>query len=102
MNTTALLTNFLRRLTCWVNDNIGDGDGTQHIRAIWADDPRMATHLCDKWNGCRRQCAGEIGADSEESGWTVQQLALQRFLMSLSDENLARFVQYIAENGRTL
>lgn len=98
MTSVDIISNFLGRLELWIYDNIGNGDGTQHIREIWKDDPNMAAHLCDKWLGKvqkAKQCAGE---DADASA--VQGIALIDFLTSLDEKEHRTFIRHIAENGR--
>lgn len=90
---------YFRRYLFWVNDNIGNGDGSQFILEIWKDDPELAKHLSSKWRQTVRGCAAEVGLDPTD-GWPVQQLALQRFLLSLSPENLEAYLTYAVKNGR--
>jgi len=91
---------FLRKLLFWVNDNVGNGDGTQHIRTIWQDDPKMAEHLVSKWNNYINECCSATNEQPENTNWPTQQLALIRFLFSLSDNNLQVFINHIMANGR--
>lgn len=92
-----LITFNYQRILTWVNDNIGNGDGTQFIREIWRSDPKLAEHFASKWKQYVRNCAAAIESDTQ-SGWPVQQLALQQFLMNLSHENLRLFVEYAINN----
>lgn len=98
MTSVDIISNFLGRLELWIYDNIGSGDGTQHIREIWRDDPQMADHLSGKWleKAARARVEAGPGADST----AVQRLALIDFLTSLDARNHAVFIQWIAENGR--
>lgn len=100
MTNVDIISNFMRRLELWIYDNIGDGDGTDHIRTIWKDDPHMAAHLTDKWNGYVRKARSTAGADADEHA--VQTLALMEFLVSLDENNHRTFINYIAENGRPM
>lgn len=99
MSAEQLLAEFLRRFTLWINDNIGDGDGTQHIRAIWNDDPDMAAHLALKWRQYCLEIADEY-EDQDPTARTVQILAFQRFILNLDSTNMKRIAMYIAKNGR--
>lgn len=100
MKTTEILSHFLRMYVLWVNDNIGDGDGTRLIMSIWEDDPTMAAHLLSKWNGYRRRAAEEIGTEDDTRS-DVQLVALQNFLVSLDPRNTEIFTKYVAEHSRT-
>lgn len=99
MNTTELLSSFLRRLTLWINDNIGDGDGTQLIENIWKDEPQMAGHLRMKWLSYCDDSIQETGQDASRK--VTHLYALQRLILSLDAKNMETFCKYIAENGRT-
>ena len=100
MTGTEIISNFMRRLELWIYDNIGSGDGTNHILTIWKDDPYMASHLVDKWRGYVRKARSAAGAEAEEQ--TVQTLALKDFLISLDENNHKTFIKYIVENGRPM
>lgn len=100
MTNTDIISNFMRRLELWIYDNIGSGDGTNHILTIWKDNPYMASHLVDKWLGYVRKARSAAGADAEEQ--TVQTMALLEFLGSLDESNHKTFIKYIAENGRPM
>lgn len=41
MKPTDIIRHFLRQLELWINDNIGTGDGTNHIKEIWQAEPDM-------------------------------------------------------------
>lgn len=98
MNHTDIISNWLGRLEMWIYDNVGEGDGTQLIRRIWADDPRMAAHLTDKWLQMLRRAAE--GSVTEQYPSDMQKAVLADFLTSLDEANHAVFIRYIAENGR--
>lgn len=100
MTSIDIISNFMRRLELWIYDNIGSGDGTNHILTIWKDDPYMASHLVDKWLGYVRKAQSAAGPDADAQ--TVQTLALAEFLMSLDENNHKIFIKYIAENGRPM
>ena len=100
MTNIDIISNFMRRLELWIYDNIGSGDGTNHILTIWKDDPYMASHLVDKWLGYVRKAQSAAGPDADAQ--TVQTLALAEFLMSLDENNHKIFIKYIAENGRPM
>lgn len=91
---------FLRNLIYWINDHVGDGDGTQYIRAIWKDEPELVEHFVAKWNKCVEDCSHVTHEDPHCSNWPTQQLALLQFLMCLSEDNLQIFIDYIIINGR--
>lgn len=100
MTSVDIISNFMRRLELWIYDNIGSGDGTNHILTIWKDDPYMASHLVDKWHGYVRKAQSAAGPDADAQ--TVQTLALAEFLMSLDENNHKTFIKWIAENGRPM
>ena len=91
---------FFQQFLFWVNDNVGSGDGTTFIREIWKDDKRLAEHLIDKWKTCIKKAISVTHEDPDSTNWPTQQLALQDFLMSLSPNNLEKFIDYIIKNGR--
>ncbi len=97
MNETTI---FLQKLLYWINDHVGDGDGTQHIREIWKDDPELAEHLVSKWNKYINECCSATNEQPENTNWPTQQLALNRFLFSLDRHNLQVFIDYVMKNGR--
>ena len=99
-STIDTIRQFLGQLELWINDNIGSGDGTQHIWAIWKDDPEMARHLKSKWNEYRTREAENINATDDTMN-EVQRLAFLDFLVSLDDDNTRILIKYIAQNGRS-
>lgn len=98
MTSVGVISSWLGRLELWVYDNLGSGDGTQHIRAIWKDNPQMAAHLCGKWQEYVSKVKENLG--TEEDNLEVQKAAMWDFLTSLDERNHAAFIAYIAENGR--
>ena len=99
MTPSEILLHFLGQLDLWIYDNIGENDGTQHIRAIWKDDPHMASHLVSKWNQLRTKYSEELNF-RDETSFIVQKLAFMDFLSCLDANNMMAFIKYIAENGR--
>lgn len=91
---------FFRQFIYWINDNVGNGDGTQFIRDIWQDDIRLAEHFVDKWKICIQRAISVTHEDPDCTNWPTQQLALQEFLINLSDDNLEKIIDYINKNGR--
>lgn len=91
---------FFQQFLFWVNDNVGNGDGTEFIRDIWRDDTRLAEHFIDKWKTCINKAISVTHEDPDNTNWPTQQLALQDFLMSLSHDNLEKFIDYVIKNGR--
>lgn len=98
MENVDIISAFLGRLELWIYDNIGNGDGTQHIHEIWKDDAAMADHLCDKWRSYVARARENSGKHADES--SVQTIALMYFLTSLDAHNHSTFIKFIAENGR--
>ena len=99
-STIDTIREFLGQLELWINDNIGSGDGTQHNRAIWKDDPEMERHLKSKWDEYRAREAENINATDDTMN-EVQRLAFLDFLVSLDDDNTRILIKYIAQNGRS-
>lgn len=87
------------QLDLWVYDNIGSGDGTNHIKEIWQAEPDMCAHLCNKWNAYKAKAAEETGC-RDLNDINIQKLAFMEFLGGLDEANMDTFIQYIAENGR--
>ena len=87
------------QLDLWVYDNIGSGDGTNHIKEIWQAEPDMCAHLCNKWNAYKAKAAQETGC-RDLNDRNIQKLAFMEFLGGLDEANMDTFIHYIAENGR--
>ncbi len=100
MDIVEITAQYLAQLNFWINDNIGEQDGCQHIRAIWKDDPKMAEHLVDKWNGYRRMESENTGID-DDTDCSVQKLAFLDLIISLDYKNRNIISKYIMENGRS-
>ena len=83
----------------WVNDNVGNGDGTEWIYEVWGKDSQLADHFASQWRKEVKYCADVID-DPDGTGWPVHQLALHRFLMNLSRDNLELYLGYVLKNTR--
>ena len=92
---------FFQEFLFWVNDNVGIGDGTTFIRDIWHDDTKLMEHFINKWKIYIKRNISVTHEDPDFTNWPTQQLALQNFLMSLSPDNLEKFIDYVIKNGRT-
>lgn len=99
MKPTDIIRHFLGQLDLWIYDNIGTGDGTNHIKEIWQAEPDMCVHLCDKWNAYKAKAAEETGC-RDLNDRNIQKLAFMQFLGNLDETNMDTFIQYIAENSR--
>ncbi|MBR1630670.1 MAG: hypothetical protein IJ680_02320 [Paludibacteraceae bacterium] len=64
MTAVEIIAHFLGQMGLWMNDNLGDGDGTQYIREIWKQEPDMASHLASKWLGYLEQAKENTGIDT--------------------------------------
>ena len=91
---------FFQQFLFWVNDNVGIGDGTTFIRDIWQDDTKLAEHFINKWKIYIKEAISVTHEDPDSTNWPTQQLALQKFLMNLSYDNLEKFIDYVIKNGR--
>lgn len=94
MTAVDIISNFLRRLERWTEENMESSEGTELIRTIWKDDPQAARRLSEEWTRILDETGTEMRATDRRT------LTLVRFVSGLDEQNHRRFISYVAENGR--
>lgn len=93
MTGVDIISNFLRRLERWTEENMESSEGTELIRTIWKDDPQAARRLSEEWTRILDETGTGMSATDRRT------LTLVRFVSGLDEQDHRRFISYVAENG---